>query len=124
MSGLRQTASVGDNLGQLHIITGLITVTSDTWTLASNDPTCTLTDIGAGNVSITYEAFLSVPACSTGIVKTTNEDTVFYNVLMEGVPTTTSIEFRCHHDTAGTNTMADPDDGDGWNFQVIGLRNN
>lgn len=113
-----------DNLGQLHIITGRITVTTNTWTLTCNDSTTTLTDIGAGNVSLTFgQEFLSVPAVVATPLKATHEATVFYDVVVEAA-SATGCEFVNHHDTAGTNTTADPDDGDGWMFIVVGLRSN
>jgi hypothetical protein len=124
MGSLRNTSSVLQNLGNLHIITGTITVTSNTWTLAASDDTTTLTDIGPGNVSLTFSpAFLAAPAVVATPLKATHEATVFYNIKVEAVSTTT-VEFVNHHDTAGTNTTADPDDGDGWMFIAIGLRDN
>jgi hypothetical protein len=112
------------NLGQLHIVTGRITVTTNTWTLTDNDGSATLTDVGAGNVTVNFvDAFTSAPAVVCQPLKATHEATVFYDVVVETC-TTTACEFVFHHDTAGTNTTADPDDGDGWMFIAIGLRNN
>ena len=93
MSGLRQTAKVLQNLGNLHITTGLITVNSNTWTLVTNDPTCTLTDIEEGNVSVAYEAFLAAPAVTAQYIKAANSDTAQHSVTIEDL-TTTRCEFR------------------------------
>ncbi len=117
-------SSLLDQQGQMHIITGKITVNSDTWTLTTNDGSATLTDNGAGDVTVNFvEPFLSAPACTATPIKATHEATVFYNVKIEQL-TTALVQFHFHHDTAGTNTTADPDDDDGWSFIVVGLRDN
>ncbi len=125
MGGLRQSSKVNSNLGQLHLVSGTVSVTSGAWTITSNDPTVTGSDSGtAGNYVVTFgEAFLTVPHVFVAPFKVTHEATVFYNVMVES-KTTTTAEFQVHHDTAGTNTTADPDDGDGFDFFAIGLRNN
>ena len=113
-----------DDLGNLHIVTGRITVTSNSWTLASNDGSASLTDIGAGNVSVTFgQAFLSAPRVVCQTLKGTHEADVFYDCVVE-TTSTTGFEIVFHHDTAGTNTTADPDDGNGCDFIAIGVRNN
>lgn len=127
MSGLGTSSKVLRNLGNLYIITGTITVTTNVWTLTSNDGNLALTDIGAGNVSVTYDAFLTAPTVLVSPLKATHEAAVIKPVLVESVSTTVA-EFVCHSidDTgAGTTdiTTADPDNGDGFTFAIIGVRN-
>ena len=117
-------SSVLANLGNLHIVTGQITVTSGTWALTSNDGSVTLTDNGAGDVSVNFvHAFLSAPIVVASMLKAAPEATVFHGVTVEAV-TTALATFQWHHDTAATNSLADPDDGDGCHFIAIGVRNN
>ncbi len=117
-------SSALDSLGQLHIVTGLITVNTNTWTLVTNDGSATLTDDGAGLQSVNFvEPFLSAPVITTSVLKATTEATVFHAVEVVTV-TTTIASFAFHHDTAATNTVADPDNDDGWYFVAIGLRAN
>ena len=116
-----------NNLSSLHIIAGRITVTSNTWTLTSNDPTLTLSDLGAGNVSIEYgKNFIATPRVIASTLKGTHEATVTKHVTIES-NSTSSTEFRFHSfdDTgAGTSdiTQVDPDNGDGCDFIVVGER--
>ncbi len=129
MSGLRQSSKVLNNLGSLHIVTGTITVNSGTWTLVTNDATCTLTDIGAGNVRVNFgENFLAAPTVVATILKATHEAAVVKDVLVES--STVALAEFVHHsldDTgAGETDIAtvDPDADDGWTFVAIGHRNN
>ncbi len=129
MSGLRQSSKVLNNLGSLHIVTGTITVNSGTWALTTNDATCTLTDIGAGNVSVTFgENFLAAPTVVASFLKATHEAAVVKDVLVELVNVSTA-EFVVHSlddSGAGETDIAtvDPDDDDGFMFVAIGHRNN
>ena len=122
-------SSVLADLGNLHIVTGTITVTTDVWTLTSNDGSASLNDLGAGNVSVTFgQAFLSAPAVVVATLKATHEAAVTKDVVVESVSTTT-VEFVNHSiDDSGAGatdlTTVDPDNGDGWMFIAIGLRNN
>jgi hypothetical protein len=122
-------SSVRQDLGQLHIVTGKITVNSNTWTLSSNDGSASLNDIGAGNVSVTFgQAFLSAPAVVVSNLKATHEAAVYKSVTVESV-TTTTAEFVCHSiDDSGAGatdvTTVDPDDDDGFHFIAVGLRDN
>jgi len=127
MSGLRQSSKVLNNLGSLHIIFGRIRVTTNVWSLSVNDPTTTLTDIGPGNVSLNFgENFIGVPRIAATISKATHEAAVVKDVLVES-STVSACEFVHHSldDTGAGETdsvTVDPDDGDGWNFIVIGER--
>ena len=129
MSGLRASSKVLNNLGNLHIVTGTITVNSGTWALTTNDSTCTLTDIGAGNVRVNFgENFVSAPSVTATILKATSEAQVIKNVIVEN--TTTALSEFVHHsfDDSGAGatdiTTVDPDDDDGFMFVAIGVRNN
>jgi hypothetical protein len=117
-----------EDLGQLHIVTGLVTVTTNVWTLTSNDGSLTLTDNGAGDITLNFvEAFLSAPTVVATAVKASPEATVTHYVIVQSV-TTTAVTFQFHHiqDTASTTgvSAADPDNGNGWYFIAIGKRNN
>ena len=123
MGGLRQSSKVGQNLGQLHIITGNCTVASGTWTLNDcSDPTATITDDGLGNAGVLYEAFLTAPGCVVSMLKATVEATSTYVANLESV-TTTNVVFQCH-EIALASDDKDPDDNDGFAFIIIGIRNN
>jgi hypothetical protein len=88
MGGLRDSSKVLQNLGQLHIVTGTITVSSGTWSLVSNDPTATITDDGLGNAGVLYEAFTAAPVCVVSMLKATVEAASTYVVNVESVTTT------------------------------------
>jgi len=116
------SAVLGD-LGQLHIVTGKITVTTNTWTLTTNDGSATLTDDGDGLQSVNFvEPFLSAPTVIATAITATEATT--FNVVEVVTVTTTIASFAYNHDTAATNSVADPDNGEGWYFIAIGLRNN
>ena len=127
MGGLRKSSNVLSNLGSLSIITGRITVASDVWTLSRNDDTCTLTDIGAADVSIEYgEAFITAPTVIVTTLKGTHEAAVTKHVSIEA-NSVSSTEFRFHSfDDIGAGTAnvtsPDPDNGDGCEFIVVGER--
>lgn len=131
MSSLRTTSSVGDNLGNLHIVTGVITANaSNVWQVASsNDDTVTVADTGTGNATVTFgQAFTSAPVVVANVVKATHSAQIVQTVTIEAV-TTTTAEFRYHSvdDTgAGTTdvTSPDPAENDGFHFVAIGLRDN
>jgi hypothetical protein len=115
------SSSVLQNLGSLHIVTGRIIYTSGAPALTSNDASATVADTGSGNCTVTLgQAFRSAPAVVAQYLKAT-EETVLHTVAVEQA-TTTALEFRIHSDTAGTNALADPADGDGIMFMAVGVR--
>jgi hypothetical protein len=122
-------SALNDTLGQLHIVTGKVTVSSAVWTMTSNDGSATLSDLGAGNVRVNFvDPFLTAPTVVASVLKGTHEAAVVKSVMVESV-TTTTAEFVCHSiDDTGTGatdlTTADPDTDDGFHFIAIGLRNN
>ncbi len=129
MGALRQSSKVNSNLGVLQIIAGNITVSSGTWTLDDQSDAVTLTDIGAGNVSLQFNyPFISAPVVVCSILKLTPDETdVVKHVLVESI-STTECEFVHHsidHTTSGVCDIVtvDPDDADGWEFLIVGTAN-
>ena len=121
MGGLRQSSKVNSNLGQLHIITGKITYASGVPSLIGcNDPTATIATTATGDATVTYEAFLAAPAAVASPYILTSD--VHWNIQVEQATTTTfEVKFI---DDDNTAAIADPADGDGCTFIIIGMRNN
>jgi len=131
MGGLAQTSKVNSNLGNLKIITGLITVDTNVWTLLDDNDACTLTDIGPGNVSVEFNTpFISAPVAVTAFFNATHQISIAWRIDIEAI-STTSVEFRVHQITASDPpdgicdiSQADQGQNDGWRYMIIGMANN
>ena len=106
-------SSLLDQMGQLHIVRGVISGTG-TATVSSNDVTCTLTDNGTGNYTLTFgDVFLSAPtfaatdgAAVVSIISAATNAVVFNSI------------FAGDEDSNGAAGDMDI------HFHIMGMRNN
>jgi hypothetical protein len=128
MSSLSTSSSVLHNLNELHIVQGRITYSSGVPSVTSNDGSLTVTDTGAGDVRITYAAFLTAPQVIASPLKGTHSATTHNAVSVETVSTTT-CDFRWMEATgtathpamlsgSGTLDFASAADGVGETLQI------
>ena len=120
-------SSVLSRLGMLHVVTGTIVWTSNVPALTTNDDSATVADTGAGNATVTFEAFNAAPTVTASILKGTHVAGELDQVHIEAV-TTTTAEFRVQRATdtgVGATDVAaqDPDDAEGLTFIAVGYRN-
>jgi len=122
-------SSLLDQMGQMHIVTGLITATDATdAALTSNDGSATLTRVAAGEYTVTFgDVFLSAPhAVGTAVqalgTATVSTDSVV--ILIESVATN-AVTFNCVDVVGGTDaTQGAQSDAGNIEFIVVGQRNN
>ena len=115
-------SSLLDQMGQLHIVRGVISGTG-TATVSSNDVTCTLTDNGTGNYTLTFgDVFLSAPTVSANAVDATFAATDGAAVVSIISAATNAVVFN--------SIFAGDEDSNGAagdmdiHFHIMGMRNN
>jgi len=118
-------SSLLDNMGQLHIVTGIVDATGDAMTC--NDGSATIATNGAGDFTVTFgQAFSSVPTCSASVVDATVDGAEAVGVSIVAAATgslqlTSWITTLVNEtDTDITNTATDLV----VHFTAIGLRDN
>ena len=116
------SSSALTNLGNLHIVAGRITYTAGIPALICNDESTAIIDTGTGIAQVTFgDPFLAAPAVVANYRKLSETGTTIPTVVV-AVASPTSMIFIFKIDAAGSNSTADPADGDGCNFIAIGMR--
>lgn len=118
-------SSVLSDLGNLHIVTGIITGSGTDSTVESNDGSVSITGNAAGDYTITFgSAFLSTPVMSVNAVAalgtTTDYATDGVKAMLDTVSTDSAI-INVVEDTGGTDDGVQADGN--VHFIAIGLRN-
>lgn len=115
-------SSVLSDLGNLHIVTGVITGSGTDSTMTTNDGSAELTGNGTGDYTVTFgSTFLSAPVVVASPVVATVAATDINEVTVESIATSSvTFIYRTYTQNA---TVAAAADGN-ITFAAIGLRNN